>query len=80
MSGAVNTGLLSSQDSEAPIYGWYDNGTLYYYTDASTIYLNSDSSYMFDANVSLESIDTTNWDTSNVTNMEYMFELCGSLT
>jgi len=35
--------LYSSKD----IVAWYDNGTIYYYTDADKIYMNPDSSYMF---------------------------------
>ena len=72
----VITWLLSTEDSESSVYGWYDDGTLYYYTDASTIYLNQDSSYMFNRLTSLESIDMEGWSTDNVTNMRAMFRYC----
>ena len=75
----VITWLLSTQDSESPIYGWFDNGTIYYYTDAETVYLNQDSSSMFYYLQWLTWLEISNWDTSNVTNMWWMFEYCSSL-
>ncbi len=71
---------LSTQDSEDSIYAWYDRWTLYYYTDAETIYLNEDSSQMFYYFEDLQTIDTDGWDTSKVTNMSDMFYSCSSLT
>jgi surface protein len=62
-----------------PIVAWYDNGTLYYYTDADTIYLNQDSSSMFYGIRSGTYIDTSGWDTSRATNMYNMFSECRSL-
>ena len=73
---------IQSSDSSAPIYAWYDSSsqTIYYYTDAEVIYLNSDSSYMFNEFYYMTTVDTTNWDTSNVTNMFSMFSYCTELT
>ena len=39
--------ILSDSNSDFPIYGWFNNGVIYYYTEAENIYLNEDSSYMF---------------------------------
>jgi len=75
----VTTGLLSTQDSEYPVYGWFDSGTLYYYTQAQKIYMNADSSSVFWWLVNLKYIDLTNIDTSRVLDMNMMFNECNSL-
>ena len=38
---------ISIEDSEYPIYIWYDKNILYYYSDADFIYFNRDSSYFY---------------------------------
>ena len=71
---------LSLNTSDEPIYAWYDNGTLYYYTDAETIYLHTYSNYMFYLMKRLESIEGTNeWNTSNTVNMASIFYATGTL-
>ena len=42
-----NYQIVSTADSPDEIYIWYDNGTIYYYSDASVVYLNPDSGHMF---------------------------------
>ena len=62
---------------------WYDESdtTIYYYLSGTDkLYLNEDSSQMFFELKSLVSIDTSDFDTSNVTNMASMFAYCESLT
>ena len=76
----VTTWLLSTNDSPYPVYAWFNNWTIYYYTEANKIYLNSDSSSMFSDMTALVEIDTTKWKTDNVTNMEALFKNCNSLT
>jgi len=70
---------LATDDSEYEIIAWYDNWTIYYYTDADTIYLNPDSGLMFQSMEALMSIDTDKWDTSTVTDMRGMFANCYNL-
>ena len=66
--------IFSAADSPVPIYGWYNDGIIYYYTDADDIYLNEDASYMFFALESLSDIRTlVNFKTSRTTSMEAMF-------
>ncbi len=65
--------ILSSPDSMVPIYGWFDNGTFYYYTDAEIINLNANAGYMFYRMRSLSDIDLSEWNTANTTNMGLMF-------
>ena len=76
----VITTWISTSDSEKEIIAWYDDGTIYYYTEAETIYMNSDSSYMFDNMRWLNRIDMSGWNASNVTNMGYMFYYCNKIT
>ena len=71
--------VISVNNSYSKVYAWYNNGIIYYYSDSNKIYLNEDSSYMFNNLISLNSIDLGNFDTSNVTNMLSMFSLCQSL-
>lgn len=35
------------QEDGEPVYGWFEDGTIYFYTDADTVYLNEDCSGMF---------------------------------
>ena len=72
--------ILSTSDSAAPIYGWFDNGTVYYWTEDISPSFNSDSSYAFSEFQGITNIDLTSIDTSNVTNMNRMFYKCSSLT
>ena len=70
--------IVSAPYSMRPIYAWYDEGIIYYYTDATEIYLNTDTSQMFREMRTLASIDdVSNWDVSNVTNMDGMFNNAG---
>ncbi len=70
--------IVSSADSMAPIYAWYDNGTIYYYTDAEEIYLNADATYMFNQFRALSSIEEAGeWNTSNVTSIRRIFYYAG---
>lgn len=70
---------ISTNTSEYETYIWYEDGTIYYYTEADKIRLNSDSSYLFSGLSSLTSLDLSNFDSSNVTNMNGMFQDCSKL-
>jgi bacterial surface protein 26-residue repeat/bacterial surface protein 26-residue repeat len=35
------------QEAGEPVYGWFEDGIIYFYTDADTVYLNEDCSGMF---------------------------------
>lgn len=37
----IDTNIVSTSDSNVPIYLWVDNGTIYYYTVATTVNLNT---------------------------------------
>ena len=68
--------IVSSSDSKGLIYAWYDNGTIYYYSE-STIYMNENSTYMFDEMRELYDLEISNINTSSVTNMSFMFNNTG---
>ena len=80
LTNEYTTGVLS--DGEFPVYGWFDTEkeTLYYFTLADKIYMNSDAQSMFRGLSRLESLDLSNFDTSSVTGMNQMFNGCKSLT
>ena len=75
----IKKNIVSTSDSKKPIYMWYSNKVIYYYTEATKIYLNPNSSQMFSYLTKLTSIDLSEWDASKVTNMESMFFHCYSL-
>ena len=56
--------IVSPTNSEKAIYAWFDNWTIYYYSEAKNIYLPKDSSYMFYNLTNLESIDLKEFNSS----------------
>ena len=72
--------ILSSSTSEVPIYAWFDNGVIYYYSDADDIYTGQSMSSTFKTMNSLTDISgLSSVNTSNTTNMSYMFWYTTSL-
>lgn len=68
-------------DENSIIPVWLDGTTIKYYKpEGCTLYLNSDSSYMFCQLKNITSIDTTDLNTSNVTNMYCLFNSCEKLS
>ena len=67
--------LISSDDSETPIFAWYDIGTqkIKYYTKAKDVYMNEDSSYMYYKIKNLSIINLEEFKTDYVRNMDWMF-------
>ena len=62
--------IISASNSALPIYAWYDNGVIYYYTDADEIFMHSSSGSFFQYLSSLSNIDAVaEWNTSNVTGL-----------
>ena len=73
---------ISSTASKKPIYIVFDNtndaGIMHFYTEGEKIFLPSDSSFMFYFFPNLSEISgISDWDTTNVTNMSYMFYNAG---
>ena len=80
ISSMTSDNIVSTSTLYIPIYMWYDNGTIYWWSEDDTPYLNTDSSDMFSRCSSLTSLDLSNFDTSKVTDMNNMFRSCRSLT
>ena len=71
---SVDVRTWSAKDSNYLIKVWFDwIDTIYYYTQADKIYMNSNSSYLFRRLNALENLDLSGFDTSNVKNMQNMF-------
>ena len=71
---------ISIESSPAPIYIWYDLGTIYWYSEATKVYLNPDSSNLFYKLEGLSTLELFNLNTSNVTTMAGMFHNVKNLT
>ena len=71
----ANAKNIEDEDSDYEIKLWLDptDKTAYYYAEPEKVYLNMDSSKMFYDMRSLTSLNLSNFDTSQVTNMQYMF-------
>ena len=78
--GTVNYKIISTTDSSTPVYIWNDNGTMYWWSEADKVYMNSNCNRMFYGFTELTNIDFTSLDSSKVTTMDFMFQYCRSLT
>ena len=66
--------IVSMSNSQYPIYMWYDNGTIYWWSEDKTPSLNEDASSMFHSLGSLENLQgLKDFDTSNVKYMTSIF-------
>ena len=85
---SMNAVNIEDEESDCEIKLWLDptDKTAYYYTEPEKVYLNTDSSKMFYLASSEQKIknvleiDLSNFDTSNVTDMSYMFYGMSNLT
>lgn len=84
----ANVKNIEDEDSDYEIKLWLDPTTesVYYYSDSEKIYLNEDSSWMFEGNKwwdgrgNLTNIDMSGFNTEKVKNMNYMFYKLYKLT
>ena len=87
-TASINAVNIEDEDSECEIKLWLDSTdkTAYYHTEPEKVYLNEDSSRMFmlylndNKSKNILDIDLSNFDTSKVTDMSYMFSGMRSLT
>ena len=89
---SMNAVNIEDESSDYEIKLWLDptDKTAYYYAEPEKVYLNADSSQMFDSQYDSQyggqkiknilELDLSNFDTSQVTNMEAMFCDTSSLT
>lgn len=71
-----------SDAGDGSILAWFDSSseTVYWWSSADKVYLNSDSGYMFAFLRGLESIELNGFDSSRVTIMSNMFSDCKKLS
>ena len=79
MPSNVETILISTTEDDYAAYAWFNNGTIYWYSLADFVYMNSDSSLMFTYLTGIVNLDLRDFDTSKVTNMQEMFACCFAL-
>ena len=79
-SKMTSENIVSTINSVSPIYAWFDNGTIYWWSSAQNVYYNEDSSYIYSGLNNVNTIDLNSISTSRITNMSYMFRNSSSLT
>ena len=81
-AASTNAKNIEDEESDCEIKLWLNptDKTAYYYAEPEKVYLNMDSSKMFYDVRSLTSLNLSNFDTSQVTNMQYMFSDMTKLT
>ena len=71
--------IVSSQNSEVPIYAWFDNETIYWWSEDIKPNLNNNSSRMFQNFHGVEDIELKYIKTNLTTDMSYLFANCEKL-
>ncbi|WP_407723912.1 BspA family leucine-rich repeat surface protein [Ruminococcus sp. JL13D9] len=66
--------------TRAAIFVWLEGTDAYWWSDASAAHLPDKCNDLFYYNKSLKTVDLSGFDTSNVTDMSYMFSYCSNLT
>ena len=73
-SNKQSANIVSTSDSKYPIYMWYDNGTIYWWSIDEYPYLNADATHMFRTFNNLSDITgLRNFDASKVTTLRGAF-------
>ena len=75
----ITTSVISSSNSKEEVLAWFDTDTIYIHV-TSKIFFNEDAAYVFSNFKNVEDIDLSLFDTSNVSDMESMFDGMSSLT
>lgn len=78
-SSLNGTPIDISEDGDSSVLAYIKDGIIYYLSD-DDIYLNSDSSYMFDKFVNIKQIDLSHISFKKVRKMNFMFSNCKYLT
>ena len=78
-SNLNGTPIDISEDGDSSVLAYIKDGIIYYLSD-DDIYLNSDSSYMFDKFVNIKQIDLSHISFKKVRKMNFMFSNCKYLT
>ena len=79
--GLTAINVISTNDSDYAVYMWYEDNTLFFYSDADKIYLNGNSSYAFKNFSNLTDISGFQYfDASRVSNLGRFFQDTVNLT
>mgnify|MGYP000989984360 CR=1 FL=1 len=81
-TASMNAINIEDEESDYEIKLWLDSTdkTAYYYAETEKVYLNANTSDMFNRMTNLATLDLSNFDTSKVTNMRFMFSDMPNLT
>ena len=72
--------LISTDTSDTPVYAWYEDGIIKWWSEAENVNAENDLSYLCYAMMNLSDISgLTDWHTNSVTSMNYMFYGCCQL-
>jgi len=76
----TDANIVSTSDSVFPIYMWYEDGTIYFWSEDKSPNLGENAGALFCYLTALEDIDgVKSFDTSSATIMKYMFVATSSL-
>ena len=75
----VTTRIVSASDSALPVYSWFEDGVIWYWSEDPNPMTNADASYMFNGFTNAVFIDAKPFDTSVTMDMEAMFANCSKL-
>jgi surface protein len=67
-------GIVSLSYSPRKVYVWFDSGTIYYYSEADTIYMHEYSGSMFSYLSYLSEVDLQHLNSSKVKEISYLFQ------
>lgn len=72
--------IISTEDSNFPVYVWVDDDTIYWWSEAERPNFNSNSSNMFNNMNKLETINLDGLESSTAINMSQFFNGCSKLS
>ncbi len=72
--------IVSTEESGYPIYMWFDNGTIYWWSEDKTPSLNETSTYVFCGLKAMEDASgVVNFDLTSSLRINFIFEYCESI-
>ena len=75
----VGDHIISSSSSRHPVYIWFDNGTLYWWSLADHVEFGTHASWFCSRMLALKSVDIEDFYTDKSLYMDYMFYNCNAL-
>ncbi len=75
----VGDHIISASNSKHPVYIWFDNGTLYWWSLADRVEFGTHASWFCSRMLALKSVDIEDFYTDKSIYMDYMFYNCNAL-